>query len=1161
MALLAKLRVGSFSNVVVACVVLAAPVPAQQVNEADPFVFESLNIAYIFNDDGTGTRTDSIRVRLNSDTAAQDFGQLLFPYLKGRESITVDRIAVFDAGGKLLHDGAAEVRDLPAPVTTQFPFYSDLNIVHIMAPPLARGNVLEVSKTTEIVAPEAPGHFWMSHTFTTLVPVRSEELTVTFPAAREVRVKAGIDPEIDDQDGRRTYRWSHSSEGEQSEEDEDASPYVASPPDVQLSSFLSWREVGAWATSLMDGRAVADKSVRQKVEELVAGADSPLEKVERIYSFVTREFRYLSISYGVGRYQPHAASEVLASGYGDCKDKHTLLAAMLNAVGVAAHPVLIGSGIGLEPEVPSPAQFNHVITRVSADEDALWVDGTVQVTPFRYLNPYLLAKQALLVDGADSRLVTTPARTPVPERMSHEVRGSVDADGTLSAQVAIELRGRREYDWRIALAQTPKASWNKVVFDSLEPSTGEITNLSVSELTQTDDPLHITYDLTIESFLSPLTQEQSVKLPLPRFRLASDEDIDREWFRDLWAPHVQESSIKLGVPSDFELNLPVPVESSWEFGSYVATYELDEDGKLIARRKLAMDVLPEPDGALGVLRSAVTDDVRQQVAASLAGDLNERLAEADVKGLESAAAAAWKQDDYASAAGLYRRLVELEPEHESGWYRLGYSLSKQGRYEDGVAAFRKHREIEPYHERVGRMIAWALVESGDTEAAIEEYRAQLELFPLDDYALAQLGRILKEEDRCDEAVPLLQKAASIDGEDTRSRLRMGQCQLQLGNDDEALKAFAKLRATTDDDWELNAAGNALIGEGHPEEAIPLLEKAIGIDPEDKAAFNNLGRALIELGRYEEALEPLRRQTEINPEDRWAFNNLGRAMNALGRYEEALEPLRRQLEINSEDKWAHMHLGRALAELGDLEAAWASFERHLEVDPDDDHDRAHIFEIYAEHDEWERGLAALEPAVESSSYATFLVVEAAQSRARARPQTEAVLRRLAENSPHATLAKFALAGAVGVTQGLDAGATVLQEIVDQYPNHPSALSLLGVALFHLDRHEESREFLIRALEQNSEDVSAHRGLGLLAAGREDYGTAIYHLGVAQAAMGEHFPDQDLLDHVASEVPEGEEVTIGPERGCYAHEGSPETLLCVKDSDAPGGFRCQPESEAS
>ena len=72
-----------------------------------------------------------------------------------------------------------------------------------------------------------------------------------------------------------------------------------------------------------------------------------------------------SASISGGPLQPHAAAEVLANQYGDCKDKDTLLEALLHAKGFTTTPALIGAGIAPVPEVPSPAVFNHVITTVN----------------------------------------------------------------------------------------------------------------------------------------------------------------------------------------------------------------------------------------------------------------------------------------------------------------------------------------------------------------------------------------------------------------------------------------------------------------------------------------------------------------------------------------------------------------------------------------------------------------------------------------------------------------------------------------------------------------------------------------------------------------------------------------------------------------------------
>src|SRR3974390_2168418 len=168
--------------------------------------------------------------------------------------------------------------------------------------------------------------------------------------------------------------------------------------------------MGDWYAGLEKDRRQPTDSVKDKAAELVQGKATDMDKVRALYEFVSCDFRYVSLSFGLGRYQPHAASEVLANGYGDCKDKNTLLAALLAAQGFDSTSVLIGTQHTLDPDVPSPLQFDHVITRVNVDGQEIWLDSTNGVGPFRILAYPLRDKDALAVaPEGKSAFVRTPA--------------------------------------------------------------------------------------------------------------------------------------------------------------------------------------------------------------------------------------------------------------------------------------------------------------------------------------------------------------------------------------------------------------------------------------------------------------------------------------------------------------------------------------------------------------------------------------------------------------------------------------------------------------------------------------------------------------------------------------------------------------------------------
>ena len=111
------------------------------------------------------------------------------------------------------------------------------------------------------------------------------------------------------------------------------------PLKVQLTTFKDWEEVGNWWGALAAEQAKVTPAIESKAKELTAGLSTDAEKERAIYQYVAMKFRYISISFGAGRYRPHSAGEVLANQYGDCKDKHTLFAALLKAAGIQAGPL------------------------------------------------------------------------------------------------------------------------------------------------------------------------------------------------------------------------------------------------------------------------------------------------------------------------------------------------------------------------------------------------------------------------------------------------------------------------------------------------------------------------------------------------------------------------------------------------------------------------------------------------------------------------------------------------------------------------------------------------------------------------------------------------------------------------------------------------------
>jgi hypothetical protein len=175
-----------------------------------------------------------------------------------------------------------------------------------------------------------------------------------------------------------------------------------SGPGIARSTDGSWSGIGVWYDALAKDRLTATPEIAAKAQELTAGKSDFFEKGEAIAEFVQREVRYFAIEVGIGGYQPHAAGDVFRNRYGDCKDKATLVSAMLSAVGIHAALMLVDTNRGVvDPDAPSilgdhmiaaieiPAGYEspklHSVVTAKTGRRYLIFDPTWDRTPFGQL--------------------------------------------------------------------------------------------------------------------------------------------------------------------------------------------------------------------------------------------------------------------------------------------------------------------------------------------------------------------------------------------------------------------------------------------------------------------------------------------------------------------------------------------------------------------------------------------------------------------------------------------------------------------------------------------------------------------------------------------------------------------------------------------------------
>ena len=112
------------------------------------------------------------------------------------------------------------------------------------------------------------------------------------------------------------------------------------------------------------------------------------------------------------------------------------------------------------------------------------------------------------------------------------------------------------------------------------------------------------------------------------------------------------------------------------------------------------------------------------------------------------------------------------------------------------------------------------------------------------------------------------------------------------------------------------------------EAMPLLDRAAALSPEEPEYHNNRGLALVALERESEAIAEYRRALALKPTHAGAWNNLGLALQATGDVAGAIDAYREGLRIAPEFAQLHWNLSLALLLQGDFEQGWAEYEWRL-----------------------------------------------------------------------------------------------------------------------------------------------------------------------------------------------------------------------------------------
>jgi|HubBroStandDraft_1064217.scaffolds.fasta_scaffold18075_2 tetratricopeptide (TPR) repeat protein/transglutaminase-like putative cysteine protease len=806
-------------------------------------VVQEMSTKLAFENDGNSTYEQTSRVRVQTDAGVKQWGLLSFPFQSATQIVEIDYVRVRKADGNTITTPPDNAQDLDAEITRSAPFYSDLREKHIAVKGLGNGDTLEFAAHWRTTKPLIPGQFWFEYNFQRGI-VLSEKLEIKVPAERAIKVKGSLAKQtVRTEAGSRVYTWTFSKlENDKEPENVQKKAIEAArgrlpQPDVQISSFQSWDEVGRWYWNLQKDRVEPTPAIRAKAAELTKGLTDDDAKLHALYAFVSMQYRYIGIAFGIGRYQPHAAEDVLTNSYGDCKDKHTLLASLLQASGFTLYPALISSTRNIEPEVPSPAQFDHIVGYLprgkdargkdAPGKDAVWLDTTPEVAPLGYLIPQLRDKQALVMSGEQSiQLVTTPVDPPVPSTSNFKIEGKLGDDGTFEAKVEDTTQGEGEVLVRAAFRQVPQSKWKDLVqqISFGLGFAGTVSDVSASAPEASSEPFHFAYSYHRKDY-PDWTNHQLTVPGLPFYMPeAKDDAKDPIW---LGTPVEAESDSRVELPQGYSPQVPPNVDLKYDFAEYHASYSEDR-AVLIAKRRMLIKMHEIPVAELDDYRNfikSLQNDLNRYVttlsansvftpsaqpAASFPSYMNgvQDLPDSDsaeANHLEAAARDDLTRRDVQGAVTSLYRSVSADPKFARAWVFLGTILISQKQMDAGMDAFHKAMAAAPAQAAIPKVLAFGLMADSKFEDAIPIWQDYIKAHPADADGQGNLGNCLVNLKRYSEAATAFEAALKINEKRADMQAQLASAYLLGGDREKAGSAFGKLAAVDPQGFTLNDA--------------------------------------------------------------------------------------------------------------------------------------------------------------------------------------------------------------------------------------------------------------------------------------------------------------------------------------------------------------------
>lgn len=355
----------------------------------------------------------------------------------------------------------------------------------------------------------------------------------------------------------------------------------------------------------------SEKFTKSIFDSLIKDTKENYKKIEKITNYV-KDIRYESIPLGRRGIIPQKPSKVIKKGYGDCKDKASLLIQFLKFMNIKAYPALLltaNKGI-LDKRYPL-WNFNHMIVFIS---DSIygehWIDPTIPKSKY-YQLPWVDEGVNALILGSknDVAFLKTPVSDEDKNKRKIKIKLYNLDSAYASADIDVKFYGIEDLEFRNSFSEmTPKEkeeNLKKLISSDFVSS--KIDSIRFSDFNDYYEPFQIKFRLSSDRLI--LNQGNVVLLNYDVLAKNNDSEWNQTSERKypVFIPYksISEKETEIHYPIDkFKVNfLPDDFNENIEYCSYEKSFMDDNNGMIYCKSKYVENALSIPKEKFNIAKN------------------------------------------------------------------------------------------------------------------------------------------------------------------------------------------------------------------------------------------------------------------------------------------------------------------------------------------------------------------------------------------------------------------------------------------------------------------------------------------------------------------------------------------------------------------------------